>query len=110
MFHDRRLVCGETNSRLNSRPVSEWKGFRYIDPSKSDQNLVDETYWQLNAVLEVNGSYLVNNSLLVFVSPGIQLALESFIVEASLQVPMIRALKSGEEPDFLFAVGTRVTW
>ena len=74
------------------------------------QNLVDEKYWQVNAVLELNGTYTTNDSHLVVASPGIQLALESYIVEASLQLPVVRALKNGLEPDFLFAVGTRITW
>ena len=71
---------------------------------------LDEKVWQLNSVLELNGSYFTDGSHLVFAAPGFQLALEHMIVEASLQLPVIRDLKSGLEPDFLFAVGTRITW
>ena len=71
---------------------------------------LDEKIWQLNSMFELNGSYLTDGSHLVFASPGFQLALERMIVEASLQLPVIRDLKSGLEPDFVFVVGTRITW
>jgi len=32
------------------------------------------------------------------------------VVEASLQLPVIRDLKSTVEPDFVFVIGTRITW
>ena len=73
------------------------------------QNL-DESYWQVGSVLELNGTYTTDGSHLTFISPGIQLALERMIVEASLQLPVIRDLKSEVEPDFTLVVGTRITW
>lgn len=71
---------------------------------------LDEKFWQLNSVFELNGSYLVDGSNLLFAAPGFQLALERMIVEASLQLPIIRDLKSTLEPDFVFVIGTRITW
>ena len=71
---------------------------------------LDEKIWQLNSVFELNGSYLTDGSHLVYAAPGFQLALVGMIVEASLQLPVIRDLKNAVEPDFLFAVGTRITW
>ena len=71
---------------------------------------LDEKIWQLNSVFELNGSYFTDASHLLYAAPGFQLALERMIVEASLQLPVVRDLKSGLEPDFLFAVGTRITW
>ena len=38
------------------------------------------------------------------------LSMEHMIVEASLQLPIIRDLKSSLEPDFVFVIGTRITW
>ena len=73
------------------------------------QNL-DESYWQVNSVLELNGTYTTDGSQLTFISPGIQLALERMIVEPSLQLPVIRDLKTEVEPDFTLVVGTRITW
>ncbi len=71
---------------------------------------LDEKFWQLNSVFELNGSYLTDGSHLLFAAPGFQLALERMIVEASLQLPVIRDLKNTLEPDYLFAIGTRITW
>jgi len=71
---------------------------------------LDEKVWQLNSIFELNGSYFTNDSHLLFAAPGFQLALERMIVEASLQLPVIRHLKSGIEPDCTLVVGTRITW
>ena len=71
---------------------------------------LDDKYWQLNSIFEINGSYVTDGSHLVFASPGFQLALERMIVEASLQLPAVRDLKSGLEPDYVIVVGTRITW
>ncbi|MBI2481115.1 MAG: hypothetical protein HYV60_21510 [Planctomycetia bacterium] len=73
------------------------------------QNL-DDRFWQLNSVFEINGSYLTDNSHVVNAAPGFQLALERMIVEASLQLPVIREVRNGIEPDYVFAIGTRITW
>jgi hypothetical protein len=73
------------------------------------QNL-DDRYWQLNSIFEINGSYLTDNSHVVYAAPGFQLALERMIVEASLQLPIIREVRNGIEPDYVFAIGTRITW
>lgn len=71
---------------------------------------LDEKFWQLNSIFEVNGSYLTDGSHLVFLAPGFQLALERMIVEASLQLPVIRSLKQIVEPDYTLVIGTRITW
>ena len=70
----------------------------------------DEKIWQLNSVFELNGSYFTDGSNLLYAAPGFQLALERMIVEASLQLPVIRDLKTTVEPDFIFVIGTRITW
>ena len=71
---------------------------------------VDEKFWQLNSIFEFNGSYFTDGSHLVYAAPGFQLALPRMIVEASLQLPVVRDLKRGLEPDFTFVIGSRVTW
>ena len=71
---------------------------------------LDEKFWQLGSVFELNGTYITDGSHLVYAAPGIQLALERMIVEASLQLPVVRDLKNAAEPDFTFVVGTRITW
>ncbi len=71
---------------------------------------LDDKVWQLNSVLELNGSYFTDGSNLLFAAPGFQLALESMIVEASLQLPVVRDLKTGVEPDYVFVIGSRITW
>ena len=71
---------------------------------------LDEKIWQLNSVFEFNGSYFTDGSNLLYAAPGFQLALESMIVEVSLQLPIIRDLKSTVEPDFVIVIGTRITW
>jgi hypothetical protein len=73
------------------------------------QNL-DDRFWQLNSIFEINGSYLTDDSHLVYAAPGFQLALEGMIVEASLQLPTIRRIRSGTEPDATIVIGTRITW
>jgi len=32
------------------------------------------------------------------------------IVEAALQLPVVRDLKTGVEPDYVFVMGSRITW
>jgi len=71
---------------------------------------LDDKFWQLNSIFELNGSYITDGSHLLFAAPGFQLALERMIVEASLQLPVIRDLKTTVEPDFLLVLGTRITW
>jgi len=71
---------------------------------------LDESVWQLNSIFEFNGSYFTDGSHLLFAAPGFQLALERMIVEASLQLPVIRESKNGIEPDYTFVIGTRITW
>ena len=71
---------------------------------------LDEKVWQLNSIFELNGSYFTDGSHLLFAAPGFQLALERMIVEASLQLPVIRELKTAIEPDYRFVMGTRITW
>jgi len=66
--------------------------------------------WQLNGLLELNGSYLTDGSHLLFISPGLQLALTDLILETSFQVPLVRDLVNGVEPDFVLVTGFRRTW
>ncbi len=73
------------------------------------QNL-DDRFWQLNSIFEINGSYLTDNSHVVYAAPGFQLALERMIVEASFQLPVVREVRNGIEPDYTFVIGTRITW
>ncbi len=83
--------------------------FAYTYKLLTGRNL-DESFWQLNSIFEFNGTYVADGSHLLFASPGVQLALERMIVEASLQLPIIADLKNRVEPDFIFVVGTRITW
>jgi len=71
---------------------------------------LDDEFWQLQSVLEFNGSYITDGSHLVFVAPGFQLIRQRFIVEGSLQLPVIRDVRNDIEPDFVASIGTRVTW
>ncbi len=71
---------------------------------------LDEKFWQLSSIFELNGSYLTDGSHLLFAAPGFQLALPQIIVEASLQLPVIRDLKTTIEPDAVLVIGTRITW
>ncbi len=71
---------------------------------------LDEKFWRLGSIFEFNGTYIADGSHLVYAAPGIQLALERMIVEASLQLPVVRSLKNAAEPDLAFVVGTRITW
>ncbi len=73
------------------------------------QNL-DDKFWQLNSIFELNGSYVTDGSHLLFAAPGFQLALQSMIIEASLQLPIVRELRNAVEPDYTFVIGTRITW
>lgn len=71
---------------------------------------LDEEFWQLQSVFEINGSYFTDGSHLVFAAPGFQLIRQRFIVEGSLQLPVIRDVKNDIEPDFVASIGTRITW
>ena len=71
---------------------------------------LEEEFWQLQSVFELNGSYLTDGSHLLFAAPGFQLVRQRIIVEASLQLPVIRDLKNSIEPDSVFVISPRITW
>jgi len=65
------------------------------------------TLW--NIVAEANGSYSTQGNHLVFLSPGIQCVTKRWILESSIQLPVIRDLKGNNpEPDFVLTGGFRI--
>ena len=50
--------------------------------------------WGLYGLLELNGRYITDGSVELFGSPGIQFITPDFIVEAGVQLPMVRSMKS----------------
>jgi len=63
----------------------------------------------LNIVAEANGFYNTRGSHLVFLSPGVQFVTKRWILESSIQLPVIRDLKGNNpEPDFVLTGGVRI--
>ena len=79
-------------------------------------------YAQWNVVLEANGEWKqkakdhgrrVDNTggHILFLSPGLQVATERFVVEASIQLPALQNLNGNQlEPDFTLVGSVRVTF
>lgn len=79
-------------------------------------------YTQWNIVLEANGQWAqkvkdhgnrVDNTggHLLFISPGLQVATERFVIETSIQLPALQNLNGNQlEPDFTLVGSIRVTF
>lgn len=79
-------------------------------------------YSQLNLVFELNGQYQAKNKAdgvkiadsgghTIFLSPGIQYVTERFILESSIQLPVIQDLNGRQvETDYIIAAGVRITF
>ena len=65
--------------------------------------------WELDAVAELNGRYITDGSHEVFLSPGLQFITKQWILETSLQLPIIQDI-DGPETDYRFVVGFRFQW
>lgn len=77
-------------------------------------------YSQLNLVLELNGQYQAKNKKndvkiadsgghTIFISPGIQFVTERFIIESSIQLPVIQDLNGNQlETDYIMTAGVRI--
>ena len=67
--------------------------------------------WELDAVAELNGRYVADGSHEVFLSPGIQLITKQWIVETSVQLPVIQEFADDRtRTDYRFIVGLRYQW
>lgn len=70
-----------------------------------------ENVYELDAVAEFNGRYSTSGSHEVFVSPGLQLITERWMLEASVQLPVVQELDDGiPETEYRFVVGIRFQW
>lgn len=79
-------------------------------------------YAQFNLVLELNGNYQKRNKSAgtkipdsgghsIFLSPGLQYVTERFILEGSIQLPVIQDLNGSQlETDYIITAGTRITF
>ena len=65
---------------------------------------------RISKPFSIGATEVTDGSYLVYAAPGLQAALQRMIVEASVQLPVVRDLKRGLEPDFTFVVGSRTTW
>ena len=65
--------------------------------------------WELDCVAELNGRYIAGGSHEVFLSPGFQFITERWIVETSVQLPVIKDI-DGPETDYRFVIGFRFQW
>lgn len=78
--------------------------------------LMPETFgtsnpYSFNVVAELNGRYLTDGSHEVFFAPGLQFAMPRWVLEASLQLPVVQDLSGGmPEDDFRLIVGLRFQW
>ena len=70
-----------------------------------------EEAWELDAVMELNGRYVTDGSHEVFMSPGLQFIAERWVLEASVQLPVVQELANdGAETAYRVVVGFRFRW
>lgn len=62
----------------------------------------------LYVMAEINGLYETNGDLEVFLSPGIVLQVESWAIEASIQLPIEQGLNHRPEVTFIGSIGVRL--
>jgi len=65
--------------------------------------------WELDGVAELNGRYGTDGSHEVFLSPGLQFITERWILETSVQLPVIQRL-DGPETEYRVVLGVRFQW
>lgn len=65
--------------------------------------------WELDAIAELNGRYMTDGADEVFLSPGLQFITQQWILETSIQLPVIQNL-DGPETDYGLVVGFRFQW
>lgn len=66
---------------------------------------------EFDAVAELNGRYQADGSHEVFLAPGLQFIAENWVVEASVQLPVIQELAGGAaETDYRLTLGLRFSW
>ena len=65
--------------------------------------------WELDAVAELNGRYVTDGTHEVFLSPGLQFITKQWILETSIQLPVIQDL-DGPESEYRFVLGLRYQW
>ena len=65
--------------------------------------------WEFDGVAELNGRYVTDGSHEVFLSPGFQFITEHWIIETSVQLPVIQDI-DGPETDYRFVIGLRFQW
>lgn len=66
---------------------------------------------EFDAVAELNGRYQTDGSHEVFLAPGLQFITENWIVEASVQLPVIQKLAGGAAvTDYRLTLGLRFSW
>ena len=68
-----------------------------------------EDTWEFDAVAEVNGRAGTDGLHEVFLSPGLQFITERWLVESSIQLPVIQHV-DGPEPDYRLVLGMRWQW
>ncbi len=70
----------------------------------------DDAY-EFDVVGEINGRYLTDGSHELFLSPGLQFITERWILEASVQLPVIQEFADHRaETDYRVVVGLRFQW
>lgn len=70
-----------------------------------------ENVHELDAVAELNGRYSTSGSHEIFLSPGLQFITERWIIETSVQLPVVQKLDDGmPETEYRFVVGIRFQW
>ncbi len=71
---------------------------------------IDQPY-EVVAVAELNGRYSTDGSHEIFLSPGVQFVAEHWLLEASLQLPVVREMAAGRaETDYRLVLGLRLRW
>lgn len=70
-----------------------------------------DSAFEIDAVAELNGRYLTDGSHEIFLSPGVQFVAEHWLIEASLQLPVVREMAAGRaETDYRLVLGLRLRW
>lgn len=69
------------------------------------------TTYELDTVIELNGRYVADGTHELYLSPGLQFITEQWALEASIQLPVVQDLSSGQpEPSVRLVAGLRLSW
>ncbi|MFQ5492377.1 MAG: transporter [Phycisphaerae bacterium] len=113
--HDRHLLDADLIYKLNTGGGRDRHDMLRYDLAYSlrlfPAAIEDVGMYEWNAVAELNGRYMTDGSHEVFLTPGLQLVTEQWVLELALQLPVIQDLPPDDpETRYRLVMGIRFQW